>query len=94
LLAQAALRRDGVEVLDELSAQKILGRDGLPAPPVVKAVKQGAEILKRPVDHPADIPERMIRGDAVLQRGEKDDGLLPLLVSPHVFPPILALFAG
>jgi hypothetical protein len=34
---------------------------------VIDPVKEGAEILKGPIDHPADIPQRVIGWDAVLQ---------------------------
>ena len=73
LLAEAALRRDGVEVLDELGPQEILGRDGLSTPLVIKPVKERTEVPKGAIHHPADIPERVIGRDAVLQRGEQND---------------------
>ena len=94
LFAEAALRRDGVEVLDELGAQEIFGRDGLAAPLVVEPVKERTEILKGPVNHPADLPQGVIGRYAVLQRGKEDDRLLPLLVSPHAGLPAITPFAG
>ena len=88
LFAEAALRGDGVEVLDQLGAQEILGRDGLAAPLVIEPIKEGTEILKGPVNYPADLPERVIGRNAVLQRGEKNDRLLPFLISPHADLPM------
>jgi hypothetical protein len=94
LFAEAAFGRNGVEVLDQLGAQEVLGRDGLAAPFVVEPVKERTEILKGPVNHPADLPQGVIGRYAVLQRGKEDDRLLPLLVSPHAGLPAITPFAG
>ena len=58
---------------------------------VIEPVKESAELLERPVNHPADLPQGMIGGDAVLQRGEKNDRLLPLFISPHSDLPIITM---
>ena len=83
LLAEPALGGDGMEDLDELGAQQVLGGDSRATVRGIKGLELGAHLFERSVDHGADRAQRVVVRHDVLERGHDDEPRLPLLVSAH-----------
>ena len=83
MFAEPALRRDGVEDLQDLGPQETFRGDGEAASLAIEGVEEGAHLAQGPIHYSANGAKRVILGDAVLQALEHDEALLLLLISPH-----------